>query len=119
MSNPVAAWQIVAKDPEKVASFYRELFGWTIARNNALGYREVKSEPGGIGGGIWPAPSLPGSPSFVQLFIAVDDLAKSVADAVALGAEVIVPPSELPDGDAMAVLVDPSGMSFGLMRRRT
>jgi hypothetical protein len=29
---------------------------------------------------------------------------------------VIVPPQTLPDGDEMAILTDPSGMSFGVMR---
>jgi predicted enzyme related to lactoylglutathione lyase len=69
---------------------------------------------GGTDGGIWPA--SPGSPSFVQLFIAVPDVAASVAEAEKLGATVIVPPATLPDGDSMAVLREPSGIVFGVCR---
>ena len=116
MSNPVVQWQIISKEPDKVAAFYRGLFGWTISANNAIGYREVKGEVGGMPGGIWPAP--PEAPNMVQLFIAVDDVTRSAASAVELGAKVIVPPTVLPDGDAMAVLLDPTGMPFGIMLRR-
>lgn len=115
MSNPVVQWQILAKDPESVALFYRKLFGWTISANNALGYREIAAEQGGIPGGIWPAP--PEAPNFVQLFVSVEDVAAAVAKALDLGAKTIVPPSVLPDGDTMAVILDPSGMSIGLVRR--
>lgn len=30
MANPVVQWQIVAKDPEALASFYSTLFGWNV-----------------------------------------------------------------------------------------
>lgn len=110
MSNAVVHWQIVAKDPDRVASFYRQLFGWTITNTNALGYREVKAEAGGIAGGIWPSP--PEGHNFVQLFVSVDDLDRAAASAVGLGATMLVPPSGLPDGAAMAVLLDPVGIPF-------
>jgi hypothetical protein len=41
-----------------------------------------------------------------------------IAKASALGASVIVPKSELPDGDALAIVLDPAGLSFGLYRPR-
>jgi uncharacterized protein len=115
MSNPVVQWQIVAKDPDAVARFYRKLFGWKISTNNALGYREVAAEEGGVPGGIWPAP--PEAHNFVQLFVAVQDIEQAVQDATQLGARVIVPPSALPEGGTMAVLLDPSGMPFCVTRR--
>ena len=36
----------------------------------------------------------------------------------ALGATVVVPKSELPDGDALAIVCDPAGLSFGMYRPR-
>ena len=36
--------------------------------------------------------------------------------ATAQGAKVLVPKTELPDGDTMAILLDPHGMSFGLVK---
>jgi uncharacterized protein len=113
MRAPVKQWQFVSSQPEKVAAFYSALFSWDITATNALGYRQVETG-GGIGGGIWPAP--PEAQSFVQLFIGVADVEHSLAQAVALGAQVIVPATTLPDGDTMAVLRDPTGMTFGIMR---
>jgi predicted enzyme related to lactoylglutathione lyase len=111
-------WQIVAREPEKLTKFYAGLFGWKIDTNNALGYRAVNTQSGrGIGGGVWPSP--PEGHDLVQLFVEVDDIDAYITKATALGASVIVPKSELPDGDAMAIVLDPAGLSFGLYRPRS
>lgn len=114
MGAPVKQWQFVSNQPDAVAAFYKALFGWSITAKNAIGYRQIETGGGGIGGGIWPAP--PEAQSFVQLFIGVPDVEQSIAQALALGAQVVVPATTLPDGDTMAVLRDPTGMTFGLMR---
>lgn len=116
MSAPVLQWQVVSSKPDEVVAFYMDLFGWTVTAKNAMGYRQVDTGGGGINGGVWPAP--PGTPGFVQLFIGVPDVEQALAKAVTLGAEVMVPATSLPDGDIMAVLRDPTGMTFGLMRQR-
>jgi predicted enzyme related to lactoylglutathione lyase len=108
-------WQIVTKNPDRLAQFYKKLFGWEIQANNALGYRTIDTaSERGINGGIWPAP--PEAPGMVQLFMEVEDVGRHVQQATALGAKVIVPPQKLPDGDEMAVLVDPEGIPFGMFR---
>jgi predicted enzyme related to lactoylglutathione lyase len=116
MSAPVLQWQIVTPTPDVLLAFYRDLFGWRATDANALGYRQVDTGRGGLPGGVWPAP--PGASTFVQLFVGVADVERSVAKAVELGATVLVPPTTLPDGDTMAVLSDPSGLPLGLMRHR-
>ena len=117
MSNSVMQWQIVAKDPEAVARFYSSVFGWKVDKSNSLGYREIKSANGrGINGGVWPSP--PEGHNLVQLFVEVDDVDATITKASANGAQVIVPKSVLPDGDTMAILLDPAGLSFGVMQRR-
>lgn len=113
MNPAVVRWQIVTPNAEQSAQFYKQLFGWRVNQDNSLGFRELRSaSERGIDGGVWPAP--PGAPSFVQLFIEVPDVDASIAAAEALGAEIIVPKSVLPDGDEMAVLRDPTGIPFGL-----
>jgi hypothetical protein len=117
VGNPVVQWQIVSKDPDACCRFYSALFGWKIQTNNALGYRMVDTASGrGISGGVWPSP--PEGHTFVQLFVEVDDVDVYVAKATTLGASVIVPKTELPDGDALAIVRDPSGLSFGVYRSR-
>ena len=113
MNAPVMQWQVVTTDPELLGKFYAELFGWKISTDNALGYREIAT--GSINGGLWPAPA--GAPSFVQLFVGVPDVDASITKATAMGAKVIVPVTALPDGAVMAVIADPMGVTFGLMRQ--
>jgi predicted enzyme related to lactoylglutathione lyase len=111
--SPVVEWQMVVKDPEGTAAFYGDLFGWTIDSNNALGYRRVTT--GGLSGGIWPSP--PNGHNLVQLFVAVDSVPDYHRRAEAMGAKTIVPPQKLPDGDELAIMLDPSGVAFGLVRK--
>ena len=116
MSNPVVQFQILSKEPDATAGFYTELFGWTVRADNPMGYRQIDTgSKDGIPGGIWPAP--PQSPNFVQLFVKVDDVTASVKKAEGLGAKLLIPPTTLPEGDEMAVLLDPQGMSFAMTRR--
>lgn len=118
MGNAVTQFQIIAKDPERTAKFYSQLFHWSIDANNALGYRQIHTgSKEGIQGGIWPAP--PQAPNFVQLFVSVSDVNAAVKNAEGLGAKVIIPATKLPEGDEMAVLLDPEGMSFAVWRGRS
>jgi predicted enzyme related to lactoylglutathione lyase len=115
MANPVIQFQILSKEPDDTARFYGELFGWTVNANNPLGYRRIDTgSSAGIQGGIWPAP--PEAPNFVQLYVGVDDVAAAVERAQSLGAKIIVPPTKLPEGDEMAVLLDPQFISFAVYR---
>jgi len=117
MGNPVTQFQILSKTPEETARFYASVFGWTVDANNAMGYRRVSTgSDQGIQGGIWPAP--PQASNFVQLFITVDDVKGCVKKAEEMGAKTIIPPTVLPEGDELAVLHDPQGMSFGVFRQR-
>ena len=113
MGSPVTHWQILSTDPARSASFYSELFDWKVDDDNPLGYRQVDPQSErGIPGGIWPTP--PEAPSLVQLFVEVDDVDAYLERAQALGASVAFPPQDLPQGERMAVLVDPDGLAFSV-----
>lgn len=116
MGRPVTQWQILSKNPGPHAAFYARVFGWSVNDDNPLGYRAVDTgSPGrGIPGGFWPAP--PEAHAFVQLFIEVEDVAATIATTQALGGGVIIPAQVLPDGQEMAILLDPEGVSFGVVR---
>ncbi|MBV8369387.1 MAG: hypothetical protein JO036_10755 [Candidatus Eremiobacteraeota bacterium] len=111
---PVVHWQALVRDPGRAAGFYATCFGWNVDDRNALGYREVAAAEGGIGGGLWPLAE--GSP-LVQLFVEVPNVENALATAHTNGAQVIIPKQILPDGDEMAVILDPEGIAWGLMRR--
>jgi uncharacterized protein len=113
--SPVVEWQMVVKDPEGAAAFYGGLFGWTIDSNNALGYRRVSTGADGLSGGIWPSP--PNGHNLVQLFVGVHSVPEYHRRAEEMGAKTIVPPQKLPDGDELAIMLDPSGVAFGLIAK--
>ena len=113
--HPVRQFQMLARDPEATAAFYQRVFGWEIHQRNALGVRQFSTGPEGMVGAIWPTP--PEGRPLVQIFIAAPDLEAAVARATGLGAQVVVPPQALPEGDALAVLVDPEGRPFGIYSR--
>ena len=115
MANPVVQWQIVTKDAEGLTQFYSRLFGWTVESNNSLGYRTLSSGNGGVPGGVWPRGEE--GHNLVQLFIEVEDIDAYLKRAQDLGARVLVPKQILPDGDQMALAIDPAGLSFGLVTR--
>jgi uncharacterized protein len=116
MSCPVVHWQMLSKDPDRTVAFYSRVFDWRVDADNALGYRRIQAAPNGIGGGIWPSP--PEGQNIVQLFIGVESVADYVQRAEANGARTLIPPQQLPDGDALAIMIDPLGMPFGLMKSR-
>ena len=117
MGNPIVQFQILSKAPDETAQFYSSLFGWQVDANNPMGYRRIDTgSQEGIQGGVWPAP--PQAPNFVQLYMAVEDVRSAVTKAEGLGAKVIIPPTTLPEGDEMAVMLDPQGMAFGVTRTR-
>ena len=116
MANPVMHWQILTKQPKKLEEFYSALFGWRVSGDNALGYRQVDTTcKEGIHGGFWPIPEKEGH-SMVQLFVRVDDVKAHTRKAEQLGAHIVIPPQTLPEGDEMAVAVDPDGIPFAMFR---
>ncbi|MBV9960483.1 MAG: hypothetical protein JO360_18795 [Acidobacteria bacterium] len=115
MGQPVIQWQILSKMPEQLSEFYRQLFGWETNADNALGYRMVATgSERGIQGGIWPA--APEGRAMVTLYVEVENIAEQIERAIELGAQVVIPPQKLPDGDEMAVITDPEGLTFGLVK---
>ena len=117
MGAPVMQWQMLSNKPDELAKFYTQLFGWKVNTNNAMAYRAIDTGSSqGIPGGIWSAP--PQAQTFTQLFIAVDDVAATFKQAIEMGAKPLIPPRTLPDGNEMAIMQDPQGMSFGLMKAR-
>ena len=114
----VSHWQMISKEPDKIAKFYGDLFGWRFSDANGLGYRSLESAGDeGMDGGIWPAP--PNGQEIVQLYIEVPDIDDALSRAQELGGSVVMKKQVLPDGDSMALALDPLGRPFGLMTRKS
>lgn len=115
MPNPVVHFEIVGKDGKKLQDFYANLFGWKIDANNEFNYGMVDTDtPGtGIRGGI--GPTMDGN-ARTTVYAQVSDLQASLDKAVSLGGKVIMPITEIPGAVTMAMIADPEGNTFGLIR---
>ena len=120
MGNPVVHWELLSKDPEKVASFYEKVFDWKIDHRPELNYRLVDtgSEAGIKGGIVKPEREGPW-PGNMTVYINVDDLAayrKRVLDA---GGKILIEEQEVPGMGAFSLFSDPDGRMMGLWKQKS
>lgn len=119
----VVHFEIHGSDPERLARFYTDLFGWTMNRWGEMPYWLVATGPEGepgIDGGLVPrrgAPPAEGQP--VNAFVctvAVEALDPTVERAIGLGGTVALPKMPVPGVGWLAYIKDPDGNILGLMQ---
>ena len=116
MGRPVAYFEIVSNDAERVRKFYSELFEWTAEADPGMGgYALVDTGNGdtAVGGGIGPS-SADDGPG-VRISMRGDALDGYLERAEKLGGTRLVPPMDLPSGyGRIAMFADPDGNRVGL-----
>jgi predicted enzyme related to lactoylglutathione lyase len=112
-ARPVVHWEIVARDPQRQADFYRALCHWEI------GDGPIMQIPAGLGGPE-PGPGghlRQGERSGVSLYVQVRDLRASLTLAVELGATIVAEPFDIPGGPTLAAVDDPEGNALVLVQQ--
>jgi predicted enzyme related to lactoylglutathione lyase len=116
------AWaELNARGIDKAKSFYRKVFGWgeklmPMGEGQEGEYTEFKLNDESIAGGMEMNPMVPKEiPSYWQVYFGVDDVDKAHKKAVDLGATSMLEPQDFPGG-RFAILSDPQGAAFGLLR---
>lgn len=119
MGSPVVHWELMSKEPAKVAAFYEKLFGWKIQHRPELDYRIVDTGVNvGINGGIVkPAREGPW-PGNMVLYIMVDDLAEYRKKVAAAGGKIHVEEQEVPGMGWFSLFTDPEGRMMGLWKAK-
>ncbi len=112
MGNEVVHFEIMGADGAKTQAFYGDLFGWNIDSNNEWNYGMVDKAETGIGGGVGANPM---SATYVTIYVAVPDPQATLDKAVELGAEVVMPVTEMPMV-TMALFKDPDGNVMGIVK---
>jgi predicted enzyme related to lactoylglutathione lyase len=112
-ARPVVHFEIEARDPEKIAAFYRALFNWNIRDGMIL---DIDA---GIGG---PEPGPAGhirksGRSGVTLYVQVRDLAETLARTKDLGGDVVLELLQVPGGATLAAIADPEGNPITLVQQ--
>lgn len=127
MGQPVIHFEILTKDPDALATFYRQAFEWdadsAAAVPGAAGMpKYIIARPTGeefpkqsINGGIGGLPPN-GYEGHVTFYIAVDDVEAALQKVEALGGKRMMGPDKVPNGPEIGLFEDPQGHIVGVVR---
>ena len=123
MNHGIVHFEIPADDPDKLAKFYTDLFGWQIQKM-AMGDQDyyvtmttdsdeqgMPKQPGAINGGMYKRQAPGQTP---VNYVNVEDVDQYVGKAKGLGATVTIEKMPVPGMGWFAQLNDPQGNPFGV-----
>jgi len=124
MAQPVVHFEVIGKDPEKLRSYFGELFGWefdtsgpvpeAISEAKNYGYisRIAASDGSGIPGGVGGGPAYD---SHVMFYVDVPDVEAALLKAESLGGKRQLGPDQAA-GSPLVVghFTDPEGHLIGV-----
>ena len=120
MGRPVVHWELMSKDPARVAAFYETIFDWKVQHMPELNYRIVDTgSEDGINGGIVKPEREGPWPGNMLFYIAVDDLASYRDKIVAAGGQIHVEEQSVPGMGSFSLFTDPEGRMMGLWKTAT
>jgi predicted enzyme related to lactoylglutathione lyase len=123
MGDPVVHFEVIGKDPERLRSYYGELFGWEFDTSSPVA--EAVSEPTnygfvegvttgdgtGIPGGVGGGPGYPGHSIF---YVGVPNVEAALQEAERLGGKRQMGPAHAPTGLVVGHFTDPEGNLIGV-----
>ena len=109
--NSIGWFEIGTDDPAAAERFYGELFGWTVARDDAAStdpaYQVISTGSDGLRGGLFATRGR--MPSYAVFTVLVEDVADACRRAEEAGGTVQRGPEVNPVGVTFAHLLDPAG----------
>src|SRR5438874_1426659 len=99
------------KDLDGSKKFYGEVFNWKFEASAGSPYLHIKAGDAMIGGVRKMEANEPQPPSWLG-YVAVDDVAKTVATITAAGGKTYMPTTKLDNVGTFAVTADPTGAVF-------
>ena len=121
MGAPVVHFEILARDPERLQSYYAELFDWEIEKPPGVpgqyglvkAYKDAAGN--GIAGGVGAGPE--GYAGHVTFYVGVPDVEAALVRAQELGGTRLHGPDEVPGaGVVLGAFADPEGHQVGVVQ---
>lgn len=113
-------YELTCPDPVAAADFYGAVLGWRQrdAGNPAMPYHLFAMDGVDVGGAMTLTPEMAacGARPGWMAYIAVPDVDAATAAILADGGQQIVPPTDIPGVGRFALLTDPQGAPFYVMR---
>jgi predicted enzyme related to lactoylglutathione lyase len=114
--------ELSARGVEKAKPFYKKLFGWGEKQSDmgeGQQYTEFLLAGESIAGGMEMNAMVPAEvPSYWLAYFTVPDVDKAYKKATELGAQSMLEPQDFPGG-RFAIVADPQGASFGLLKMKS
>ena len=114
-----ACWsELGTGDPAKAREFYSNVFSWTTESfgDSPIEYNIFKNDDTGIGGVYKLMPEMGPVPPHWLVYFSVDDCDATVQKATELGANVMKPADDIPGVGRFAILIDPQGAAFAVIK---
>lgn len=123
MTNPHGTpiwYELLTADPDASKRFYDDVVGWTVEDrpSGEMDYRMIDTGNGLVGGVMRLTPEMTGGgarPTWL-FYIGVDDVDATTEAIKAAGGSVTMGPWDLPGVGRMAMVADPHGVPFYVMR---
>ena len=113
--------ELNARGVEKAKSFYKKVFGWGEKKSEmaeGMEYTEFLAGGESIAGGMEMNPMVPAEvPSYWLAYFTVADVDAAYNKATEAGAKTLLEPQDFPGG-RFAIVSDPQGASFGLLKMK-
>jgi len=109
--------ELQTSDPDKAVKFYEALGGFKDEPMNMgeMGTYHVLNKDGAGRAGVMKSPMAEIPPNWLP-YVQVEDADKTAERAKKLGANVVVPPTDIPEVGRFAVIVDNQGASIGILK---
>jgi len=110
--------ELATRDTEKAGDFYSSVFGWNknTKQFGPMEYTIFENEGRGNGGMFAITPEMGNLPPHWLTYFAVDDCDAKVRKATELGARVMKPADDIPGVGRFAILLDPPGAAFAIIK---
>jgi hypothetical protein len=113
-------YELLAPDPDAAAAFYRDVMGWTAvsAGQPGVDYRIFSADGSPVAGHM----KLPDGAARLGMrpgwlgYVGVDDVDSAIAGIETAGGKVLMPAMDMEGVGRMALVADPQGVPFYVMR---
>jgi hypothetical protein len=114
--NTVCWSELASREIQKASQYYVSLFGWQTKNSDNMPYIEFSA--GGVprGGLLQMDPEWEGVPAHWGIYFSVADCEATVAQIQELGGSLKHGPLDIPGVGRMAVVADPQGAAFSVIK---
>ncbi len=118
--NSMGWAELNSRGADQAIPFYKKLFGWGEKKTPGAGdnpeYTEFQLAGKSIAGAMEMNPMVPTEvPSYWMVYFNVDDVDKAFKKVTEAGGKEMLAPQDMPGG-RFAIVSDPQGASFGLLK---